>query len=100
MAQPNPPTTKTARRMQAIANTAGFHFGFIEQGGSSLYPTLAQGVEAAADRKSTRLNSSHTVISYAVFCLKKKNSVILPILSAAMLPVQTCQVVSDPATAC
>src|SRR5260221_10000971 len=27
----------------------------------------------ARDRKSTRLNSSHTVISYAVFCLKKKN---------------------------
>src|SRR5260221_9787609 len=27
---------------------------------------------APADRKSTRLNSSHTVISYAVFCLKKK----------------------------
>jgi hypothetical protein len=30
--------------LQAIANTAGFHFGFIEQGGSSLYPTLAQRV--------------------------------------------------------
>src|SRR5438132_8169418 len=28
---------------------------------------------ARQDRKSTRLNSSHTVISYAVFCLKKKN---------------------------
>src|SRR5205807_5518812 len=28
---------------------------------------------AAVDRKSTRLNSSHLVISYAVFCLKKKN---------------------------
>src|SRR5436190_4395277 len=27
---------------------------------------------AMKDRKSTRLNSSHTVISYAVFCLKKK----------------------------
>jgi hypothetical protein len=27
--------------IQAIANTAGFHFGFIEQGGSSLYPSLA-----------------------------------------------------------
>src|SRR5260221_9758000 len=27
---------------------------------------------ASIDRKSTRLNSSHTVISYAVFCLKKK----------------------------
>src|SRR5436190_16372634 len=29
----------------------------------------------AIDRKSTRLNSSHTVISYAVFCLKKKNQI-------------------------
>src|ERR1022692_3488926 len=29
------------------------------------------------DRKSTRLNSSHLVISYAVFCLKKKNTVRL-----------------------
>src|SRR5258708_25114441 len=28
----------------------------------------------ARDRKSTRLNSSHQIISYAVFCLKKKNS--------------------------
>src|SRR5438034_6257109 len=30
--------------------------------------------ELGKDRKSTRLNSSHTVISYAVFCLKKKKS--------------------------
>src|SRR5947207_6526410 len=30
---------------------------------------------AGSDRKSTRLNSSHTVISYAVFCLKKKKKV-------------------------
>src|SRR5256885_13210421 len=29
---------------------------------------------SSADRKSTRLNSSHLVISYAVFCLKKKNN--------------------------
>src|SRR5256885_10868229 len=29
---------------------------------------------ASADRKSTRLNSSHLVISYAVFCLKKKKT--------------------------
>src|SRR2546426_4412812 len=29
--------------------------------------------EVTEDRKSTRLNSSHLVISYAVFCLKKKN---------------------------
>src|SRR5256885_2805319 len=32
----------------------------------------AAGSAAAGDRKSTRLNSSHLVISYAVFCLKKK----------------------------
>src|SRR5436190_12220255 len=31
------------------------------------------GRKEGKDRKSTRLNSSHTVISYAVFCLKKKN---------------------------
>jgi len=44
-----PPTTnptipvsgRDAERIQAIANTAGFHFAFIEQGGASLYPTLA-----------------------------------------------------------
>src|SRR2546426_7135211 len=32
----------------------------------------SDGLPAASDRKSTRLNSSHLVISYAVFCLKKK----------------------------
>src|SRR3712207_8983949 len=32
----------------------------------------AMGLDAVADRKSTRLNSSHANISYAVFCLKKK----------------------------
>lgn len=38
---PVPPTTPQEARMQAIANTAGFHFAYIEQGGASLYPTLA-----------------------------------------------------------
>src|SRR5438034_2630808 len=37
----------------------------------SRYLSTATG-SSARDRKSTRLNSSHTVISYAVFCLKKK----------------------------
>src|SRR5579864_735366 len=36
-----PITGRDAERLQAIANTAGFHFAFIEQGGASLYPTLA-----------------------------------------------------------
>src|SRR5256885_13016024 len=38
----------------------------------------------SSDRKSTRLNSSHLVISYAVFCLKKKRKIkshITPVLS-------------------
>src|SRR3712207_7546269 len=34
------------------------------------------GAGADADRKSTRLNSSHANISYAVFCLKKKTNII------------------------
>jgi len=39
----NPPTSITDK-LKAIAFTAGFHFAFIEQGGTSLYPTLAQHV--------------------------------------------------------
>ncbi len=38
---PVPPVGPQENRMQAIANTAGFHFAFIEQGGSSLYSTMA-----------------------------------------------------------
>src|SRR5438132_5522771 len=38
--------------------------------------TQDAGVIKYKDRKSTRLNSSHTVISYAVFCLKKKKKII------------------------
>src|SRR5260221_1437103 len=40
--------------------------------GRSLYRKL-EALTGWIDRKSTRLNSSHTVISYAVFCLKKKH---------------------------
>src|SRR5437588_3639977 len=42
-------------------------FGWIRQ-----WMALRPAWSAVGDRKSTRLNSSHTVISYAVFCLKKK----------------------------
>src|SRR5258708_22172821 len=41
---------------------------FRQFGGSSHH-------RVEGDRKSTRLNSSHQIISYAVFCLKKKNTV-------------------------
>src|SRR3712207_8624139 len=38
-----------------------------------LYGRVGSLLEVGTDRKSTRLNSSHANISYAVFCLKKKN---------------------------
>src|SRR2546426_7597985 len=37
-------------------------------------PAFNPAVDSLLDRKSTRLNSSHLVISYAVFCLKKKKT--------------------------
>ena len=39
-----------------------------------VYGQLEAGKDQESDRKSTRLNSSHGYISYAVFCLKKKNN--------------------------
>src|SRR5690349_23423817 len=50
--------------------------GFVEEaavGGKDLADVVDAGAaRPGADRKSTRLNSSHVEISYAVFCLKKK----------------------------
>src|SRR5260221_1475318 len=53
-----------ARLLQALGGCAGLALGRAIARDSS--------TPENADRKSTRLNSSHTVISYAVFCLKKK----------------------------
>src|SRR5438552_13393517 len=53
---------------------------------------------ARRDRKSTRLNSSHQIISYAVFCLKKKKilkSTYLPYRSLS-LPIGACILISTP----
>src|SRR2546427_8029879 len=52
---------------------------------TSLYLSLQFGIRAAncpliPDRKSTRLNSSHSQISYAVFCLKKKKKMRLDLV--------------------
>src|SRR5438552_11522170 len=46
------------------------YWGYVSRKGHTL---VDQGV--ALDRKSTRLNSSHQIISYAVFCLKKKKTI-------------------------
>src|SRR3989337_2870433 len=44
----------------------------------------SSGVQTCADRKSTRLNSSHGSISYAVFCLKKSDTLLMLTITAAM----------------
>src|SRR2546430_2868091 len=53
------------------------HFQVVDHG-EELLPLLKRGEKlerfSVGDRKSTRLNSSHSQISYAVFCLKKKTS--------------------------
>src|SRR5256885_10955941 len=49
------------------------------------------------DRKSTRLNSSHLVISYAVFCLKKKNSHTHDIAQRSRISSATSTATSPPA---
>jgi len=46
--------------------------GFNERRFLLIHPGIEGRVVGGPDRKSTRLNSSHTVTSYAVFCLKKK----------------------------
>src|SRR6266581_7816675 len=45
-----------------------------EQRGAAADTVLGELLHRGRDRKSTRLNSSHPSISYAVFCLKKKNN--------------------------
>src|SRR5438132_8262854 len=53
-------------------------------------------VVGGSDRKSTRLNSSHTVISYAVFCLKKKKDRFTKRLGVPSLDYQPDQIPSTP----
>src|SRR5438309_3989282 len=76
----DPATTEiyTLSLHDALPISAGIHTGDVGEGCETLAATLgAREVRVVkdrgnADRKSTRLNSSHSSISYAVFCLKKK----------------------------
>src|SRR5205807_9976171 len=66
--------TATAGEIQAWLQRQdgiGGHRGRVDAGARPVFPQ---------DRKSTRLNSSHLVISYAVFCFKKKNNTVAPML--------------------
>src|SRR5438132_10485044 len=70
-----PYTTLFRSRVQRL------HVRRTRDGGDHVRPALGDHVgdrRPQGDRKSTRLNSSHTVISYAVFCLKKKTTINTP----------------------
>src|SRR5688500_19413230 len=59
--------TPAGRRVRGLAGLPGVHVPVLDLG-------QRERQAGQRDRKSTRLNSSHLVISYAVFCLKKKNA--------------------------
>src|SRR5256885_12008900 len=61
---------RSNQRHARFVQQAG-HWEIIRGQSGDLFPPCFTGAE---DRKSTRLNSSHLVISYAVFCLKKKKT--------------------------
>src|SRR5256885_12560103 len=76
----------SARQRQAVAHAAvGGDEVLLRRLGAQLgaqgLDVRIHGAVRAVDRKSTRLNSSHLVISYAVFCLKKKKNDISTVLS-------------------
>src|SRR3989442_10493754 len=62
-----------AELLQTERRFAGVQWG--EKDGLSLVTEGGGGGQGGGDRKSTRLNSSHVRISYAVFCLKKKKKI-------------------------
>src|SRR2546426_8386083 len=65
----------TRRSSDLMNMTKGGRYQFRVETASGILPvdvTKNNGLISIIDRKSTRLNSSHLVISYAVFCLKKK----------------------------
>src|SRR5438309_7195324 len=62
---------------------------FAQQTGSAKQPkTMPDKFVDITDRKSTRLNSSHSSISYAVFCLKKKKKQARPTTTNAVIHVR------------
>src|SRR2546429_3239776 len=75
---------KPAVRVDALPDAAnGASYAILK--GSRLHNGT---IEVELDRKSTRLNSSHGYISYAVFCLKKKKNYIILVVRIDNMPVR------------
>src|SRR5688572_31323873 len=68
---PSSPPTAT------LACTQGLGTPLSDTLAHSYAPCCTSGLSPCLDRKSTRLNSSHSQISYAVFCLKKKKQITI-----------------------
>jgi hypothetical protein len=66
-----------ANHIQAIANTAGFHFGFIEQAGTSLYATLSQRVSSREVLRITISIGGSEIMHFQVWHDKAGNAVAL-----------------------
>ncbi len=79
MSQPVPPATAKQVRMQAIANTAGFHFAMIEQGGSSLYTTMSLKVSSLEVLRIVVSIGGVEVNHFAVWHDKAGNAVAQPL---------------------
>src|SRR2546430_12698198 len=71
--KPKLPVNRRARGKKTKKPRYVYYFGDGHADGSGGMKSLLGGKGANLDRKSTRLNSSHSQISYAVFCLKKKH---------------------------
>src|SRR5205807_6634098 len=78
---PSFPTRRSSdlhfRPAREIGNVAHRDSRFAQQLGGPAKLLREAGIAVREDRKSTRLNSSHLVISYAVFCLKKKKKHVI-----------------------
>jgi hypothetical protein len=77
--QPVPPKNAKQERMQAIANSAGFHFAMIEQGGSSLYTTMSQKVSNLEVLRIVVSIGGVEVNHFAVWHDKAGNAVAQPL---------------------
>src|SRR5258708_14382913 len=74
------PAESAEQTIALLAHAKQSAFGYkLRTGGvtADAFPNsvqISRAILASTDRKSTRLNSSHQIISYAVFCLKKKKN--------------------------